>query len=227
MPLTYRSSSQQGNSSGGALTVTKPTGTVDGDLIVVYTQLETNTNSWTAPVGFDLVRTDTIAATYRTDIWVKRASSEPTSWTWTPATTGVWRVAVAVSYSGHTGSGTFVDVHGGTSATINSGNVSAPSVTTTVANDQLLALYNNFNSEPWSYSSGAATTERADFGGMTIYDVLRVSAGATGTTTLSTTSGTQQITAAHVALFESSAEGGGGPPLYIQTRPRITISRRR
>jgi hypothetical protein len=216
MPLAYRSSSQQGNATGGALTVTRPTGTADGDILIVIAYLENGSNTWSSVgAGFTLVDERVNASSgFAASVWIKRAASEPTSWTWTPTSSG-WRTVVVLAYSGGVGLGTILDAANGTTGN-GATTASAPGVTTTAANDLLVAAFTNFQGAAWSYSSGAANTERVDYGGVAAYDVIRATAGATGTTTA--TAGTVDFTAQHVAIFEGQESGGVA---YVQTRPRI------
>jgi hypothetical protein len=76
-------------------TVTKPSGTVDGDLLVAFVSQGNNTpvtintpSGWTLEKTFpDL--TDGLGFDVRNYIYTKVASSEPADWTWTHASTNV------------------------------------------------------------------------------------------------------------------------------------------
>lgn len=210
MPYTYRASTSAGNASGGALTVNKPTGTVDGDLIVVVAYLETDTNTWSSVgSGFTSVITQANTGSFLLQLWYKWAASEPASWTWTP-TTSNWRSVVCASYSGGSGSGVAPDVSAGAQAdTVVNTSQTAPSVTTTAANDLLIFGYGNFSGNNVTTVAGAATNLRVSFGGTTIADAMIASASATGTTNPSNT-GTETYAAVHAAFFLSPGGGGGG-----------------
>lgn len=211
MAYTYRASSSQGNASGSGVTVTKPTGTVDGDLIIVVAYLESDTNTW-ASVGSGFTTSAALTqdntGAFQLQVWWKIAASEPASWTWTPTTGSVWRTVVCASYSGGSGSGERVDVAGGAQGDgvlINS--QTAPSVTTTVADDLLIFAYANFSGTDAATTVGAASNLRVSFGGLIIADATIASPGATGTTRPSDGPGTEDYAALHVALFLSP--GGG------------------
>lgn len=210
MALTYRSNTQAGNASGGSLSVTKPTGVADGDVLVAVGYLESDTNSWTTvPSGWSLVRTNSNAGAFRQDVWLKRASSEGASWTWAP-TSSAWRGITVVAYSGQTGSGsTLYDVLG--TAEIADGDLlpQAPSVTTTVNNETVLAIHSNYSGLN-STESGFATTERTDNGIAIISEGTQATAGATGTTGYST--GTVDHASFHLALLNDTGGGAASPP---------------
>lgn len=214
MAYAYRASTSQGNASGAGLTVTKPAGTADGDLIVVVAYLESDANTWASVgAGFTtaagLVQANTGAFSVR--VWWKIASGEPASWTWTP-TSSAWRTVVAASYSGGSGSGERVDVSGGSQGdSVLVANQTAPSVTTTVADDLLVFAYGNFSGNNDTGTTGAASSMRVWFGGLTIADATIASPGATGTTRPSgAVLGTEDYAALHAAFFLSPGGGGGG-----------------
>lgn len=203
MALAFRNATTQGNASAGSLTVTKPTGTVDGDILLAWAYLETNTNSWaTVPAGWTAIALTgaSNAGKFRMDLWWKRAASEGASWAWIP-TTNAWRTIACVAYSSNTGTGTPIDVTG-TFANGNAVNLAAPSITTTAANDMLLGLGGNFQGAAFT-ESGAAATERVDFGGIVVSEALRVSAGATGTTTFG--AGSADYVVGHTSLLLTSS----------------------
>jgi hypothetical protein len=207
MTLAYRASTAQGDSSGAGLTVTKPAGTVDGDIIIVNAYLELSSNTWSSVgSGFTLLKTNTVSGEFTETIWWKRASSEPASWTWTP-TSNNWRTVTVASYSGNTGSGNAIDVVSGASG---SGTAEAsqlaPTVTTTAANDMLIFLYSCFGGTHPSSLSGACTNLRSSFAQQAIGDSIIATASATGTTH-PVGVGAQDWGASHVALLLADAGG--------------------
>jgi hypothetical protein len=208
---TYRSSSSQGNASGSGLTVTKPAGVADGDLLIVAAYLESDTNTWASVgAGFNTsaALTQDNTGAFQLQVWWKIAASEPASWTWTPTTGGNWRTVVCAAYSGGSGSGERVDVAGGAQGDgVLIGSQTAPSVTTTVADDLLAFAYANFSGTDSATTVGAASNLRVSFGGLIIADATIASPGATGTTRPSDGPGTEDYAALHVAFFLSP--GGG------------------
>lgn len=221
MAYAFRNASTNGGATGGALTVTAPTGLTDGDLIVVVGYLETDTNSW-ASVGSGFTSAGTFVNTgaFLMQVWWKIAASEGASWTWTP-TSSAWRTVVAVAYSGATGSGsTRVDQFGTASQGDSITSSTVNGVTTTVTNDVLLAAAGSFNGQSWSYTSGPASNSRANFAGVAYLDNPTQASGATGNTVLGVTT-SDSLAANHVAFFlDASAGGGSGtPPRGIVTAP--------
>lgn len=205
MALTYRSNTQAGNASGGSLVVTKPTGVADGDVLIAVGYLESDTNSWTTvPSGWSLVRTNSNAGAFRQDVWLKRAASEGASWTWAPNSSN-WRGVTVLAYSGQTGSGsTLYDVLG-TAEIADADTVpQAPSATTTVNSETVLAIHSNYAGLNGT-ETGFATTERADNGTVIVSEGTQATAGATGTTTFSV--GTVDHASFHLALLNDT--GGG------------------
>lgn len=217
MALAYRSGSfvSAGNASGGNLVLNKPTGTADGDivLIVVYFEPDTTTISINTS-GWESLEIANTGSFLLKAFW-KVAASEPASYTLSNSTAGdQWRSAVAVAYSGGTGSGTRLDV----SSTAQADGVivsaqTAPSVTTTGADRMLIYNYGNYSGVDATTMNGAATNLRGSLGGVVIADALRASAGATGTSN-PTDTGTQDYAAMHVALISDLASAAASrlPP---------------
>jgi hypothetical protein len=221
MAYTYRASSSAGNASGAGVTLNKPTGTADGDLLVVVAYLEADTNTWSSVgSGFSSITTQANTGSFLLQVWWKWAASEPASWTWTP-TSSNWRTVVCAAYSGGGGSGSVPDVSGGSQGDGINPNTSqtAPSVTTTAANDMLTFAYGNFNGNNVTATTGAATNLRISFGGVTIADATIATASATGTTAPSAGAvATEDYAAIHAALFLSP--GGGAVTLRERQYPR-------
>lgn len=216
MAFTYRSSTSQGNASGGALTVTKPAGTVDGDLIVVVGYLESDTNTWSGiGSGFTEVKNIDNTGLFDVRVWYKWASGEGASWTWTP-NTNAWRTVTAASYSGGSGSGTQPDVSSSAQGDgVLANSQTAPSVTTTTTDDLLVYGYGNFSGTNITAMIGAATNVRVALGGCSICDANIATASATGTSAPNGGVGTEDYAAAHVAFFLSP--GGGGAATGFMT----------
>jgi hypothetical protein len=211
MTLGFRPGSQTsaGNSTLNSLTVPKGAGVVDNDDMVVVAYLEPDTNTWaTVPSGWTSVFRQANAGAFNIEIFVKRAASEPASWTWIPATTGVWQTAVFDAYSGGTGTGTILDLANGAQAdAVIISNQTAPSIVTTVVNDMLIFGYGNFSGADVTATTGAATNLRVSFGGVAIADAIRASAGATGTTAPLSGPGSETYAAIHAALISDTGSG--------------------
>jgi len=161
MAIAYRSGTTAGNATGTNLTINKPTGTADGDILVVVLYREAG--SWTLPSGWAQWGSDQRDYNnnlYLTVAW-KRASSEGSSYTFNLSTT-TWRIAAMGAFSGCLASGDPIDV-GPTGRGTNeaSGFPIASSITTTTANAMRVALHGNYNGADITvgssgYSAGAA-----------------------------------------------------------------------
>jgi hypothetical protein len=208
MALTYRSSTAStAGGSGDALSVTKPSGVADGDILVAAFYWETAANTITPPAGWTLILKETNvnpSPTIQLVAFWKRASSEPASWTFTPGTNGQWRFYVCAAWSGATGSGDQVDVKGSTHGSNNI--IAPPSVTTTAATETVLMLQNNWNGNDCTYTSGPCPTKRVGFAGLAIWEGTKSTAGATGAGDYRF--GTEDWNAITVAFKDDS--GGGG-----------------
>jgi hypothetical protein len=203
-----------GNVSGGALTVTKPTGTLDGDLIIVVGYLETASNTWASVgSGFVLARAAQAEGTeFTLSVWWKIASGEPASWTWTP-TTSAWRTVVCASYTGATGTGTpRVDQTSTNTGVAQAANFQpAPSVTPTVTGDLLIYSYGNFSGAVVTSVTGAATNLRISTGGITISDNPAATTAATGSSSANGGVGSENFAAQHTTYFLNVAGAATAP----------------
>jgi hypothetical protein len=214
MALAYRSGSfvSSGNASGGNLSLTKPTGTASGDVVVINVYHEPDTNTISVSNGpwesVTIVNTGNMVMT----TFVKRAGgSEPASYTISDATAGnQWRTAAGAAYSGGTGTGTLIDVSGssqGDAVALQT----APSVTTTGANRMVVFAYSNGGGTNATGMTGFCTNLRGSFGGVLIADALQATAGATGTSRPTTGVGSEDYAASHIAIISDT--GGAATSL--------------
>ena len=213
MAYTFAVGASAGNGSGGAITVAKPAGIVDGQLLVWNAYLETDTNTWTGtPSGVTVGASIVNTGIFSLICYWKIASSEMSSasWTFTPNTSN-WRTVVFAAYDGALGTGTSrVDV---TSASQGDGvsqtGQTAPSVTTTVNGDLVVFCYGNFGGTDPTSVGGFCTNLRKTLGGTAISDAVQATAGATGTSDPGGV-GTQDYASMHVAFFLDMGGGAGG-----------------
>jgi hypothetical protein len=80
-PIRYRSSDSNGANSATSITVNKPAGVVDGDVLVGSVSFSTAITFTSAPAGWTQVRISTNGGV-GVGVWVKVASGEPASYTW-------------------------------------------------------------------------------------------------------------------------------------------------
>lgn len=202
MAWSFVNSTSQGANAGGALTVTKPTGAVDGDFAFVAAELEADTLTWSSVgAGFNLIGTITQTGKNSLSLWWKRLNGDPASWTWTPSASAAWRTAVcAVWRGGALGYFNPIDATSNNKGVAQpEANQTAPSVTTTLPNDLLIYVQCSFNSTPITSTSGAAATLRVGFDNISVADSVISAAGATGTTQ-GVGAGTQDFISMHVAV---------------------------
>lgn len=207
MAIAYRSGASGGNGTGTDVTVTKPSGTVDNDILIAVLYREAGT--WTLPSGWSWLITD--YANYNNTAWVgvawKRASSEGSSYVF-QLSTSTWRVVSIGAFSGATTSGNPFDASKASNASAFN-EIFALSISTGAANELAVILTGTFEGDnPTPGSSGYTAGQM--LGGCGLLYKTWASAGATGNISL-TRSGASSgdWVAHHVALIPDTGGGGG------------------
>lgn len=184
MPMNYASQASVTPTSGTTITVSKPTGTVDGDVLIAMISVRASSSSTiTAPSGWTLVGSAGTASSTRTAVYYRVAgTSEPTSYQWTSDLAITDAVGLILRYtpSAPTTPPGSVDATGMGSLV---SPAVAPSVTATGNNDRLIALFSS--GTPGSVPTGMTQRAAIDGGnsGAWAYDQLLTAIGATGTRT--------------------------------------------
>jgi len=154
-PVAFRSASSDGSSSSRtSITISKPAGTVAGD-VMVASIVQNDALPVSAPAGWTSVREDAVGTAIKQSVFVRVAgASEPSSYTWS---LGNYR-RITGGISSYSGVDTAhpIDAHNG--ATGESTSITAPSVTTTTAGAMILHLA-GINAEG-NISPPAGSTER-------------------------------------------------------------------
>lgn len=196
MAIAYRAGTTAGNANGGNLTINKPTGTADGDILVVVLYREAGT--WTLPAGWTQIadQANWEGVMTLTMAW-KRASSEGSSYTFNLSTTS-WRIAAMGAFSGCLASGDPVDVYAANGATAFDEIPDASSITTTVANTMRVCGIGNFNGTDVAVGS-SGFTQGAALGGTELFYAAQAGAGASGVKTFATIEDDNWVTI-HLAL---------------------------
>lgn len=179
MAIAYRSSATAGDSSGGNLTINKPTGTADGDIMIMALYREAGT--WTLPAGWTQVvetRDTGSDAIYLTVAW-KRASSEGSSYSVTLSTT-TWRMGSISSFSGGLASGDPIDTYATDATALDVARLA--SITTSVADTMLVGVFGDYNGSGVSAGTSGMTGVVGPATVSVLY-VAKASAGSTGTVT--------------------------------------------
>ncbi len=197
----------------GTLSLTRPAGVVQGDVLVAQVTARTGGSTMSAPAGWTLVRNDSAGIQVQSAVFVRAATgSEPTSYAF--GTSSGARMAGGMSaYSGVSTTAP-VEVHG--AATGSGTSMSAPSVTTASANTLLLALWTS--RQQAASSTPASMTQRwnvlsggcAGSVGATAADASFAGPGATGVRTATAASAFDWI--------------GQSIALRAATTPRITAN---
>ena len=136
--IAFRAAANGANTGGNSVVLPKPAGTFAGDVLLAAVAVR-GTPTVTAPAGWSTVRTDARTTTYRQVVFVHVVGgSEPSSYTFTFSVAGT-AVGTVAAYSGVDNANP-IDVHGG-QVTSGSATITAPSVTTTASNDELVAFF--------------------------------------------------------------------------------------
>lgn len=203
-PLALR-----GTTTGGAnattLTLNRPAGTQAGDVLIAHVAGRNPSLTMSAPSGWTLIRRDFLASTIDQRLYYRVATtSEPASYAWTAS--GATHLGGGIA--AYSGVNTTTPINAQSGQAVMSASVTAPSVTTTVANTQLVFI----GSLAWGYASfspPAGMVERSEQKTSNVNvssetaDALQAAVGATGarTATASASNGNVgQLIALHPAL---------------------------
>jgi hypothetical protein len=213
-PGTYRSASSATNTPITGLTIAKPTGTTTNDVLLASLTLRGAAITITPPAGWTQVRTDANGSTVNQTIYRKVAGgSEPASYAFTFSVPVSAAVGGMVAYSGVDTTNP-VDVHGG-QTNASSTSVTAPSVTTTVADAMLVGFFGTGNDTSFTTPSGMTERFDTDADGSSQVagaadDVAQAAAGASGTKVA--TAGIAAANVGQLVALKPSASLTRGPP---------------
>ncbi|MFQ5695844.1 MAG: hypothetical protein ACE5HB_07640 [Terriglobia bacterium] len=204
----FRSEAHAGNSSGNSLTITKPAGVVQDDVLVAFIAWEDDMTP-TPPTGWTLKGSVTESATFSGYFWWKRATaSEPADYTFDKGGPARWRTGTIMAYSGAITSGDPVDVFSSNSETVADTTVECLSITTTVDDTAIVALGGNKNGAAnWTPPTGM--TERVDFSApISTADVAQATAGVSGEKVFTAPSSSEDVS----FLLALKPPAGAPPP---------------
>lgn len=180
--------------TSGNLTINKPTGTVQNNVMIAAIAVRPDTATITAPSGWTFVRKDTNASAVPDQLntySMAAGASEPASYSWTiSANTGV--AGGILTFSG-VNTAAPIDVSGGQQVTGTTTSIAAPSVNTTEVNTILVTAHcvtsSGIAGSAWTPPTGMtevvdiSTTSGASGESLGINYVVQTAAGATGTKT--------------------------------------------
>jgi hypothetical protein len=188
--IVFRSASSNGAASG-SLTISKPVGTLEDDVLVASISVRPNTPTISAPAGWILVRrvnngnsnASSLAVYYKV-----AGASEPSSYTWTFSSSSGSAGGIA-AFSGVDTSDP-IDVENGQN-TANSTSHASPSITTTIADAMVVTSHAFTSAASWTSPSGMieacddASVAVPNAGGISfqLNYVTQPSAGVTGAKT--------------------------------------------
>ncbi len=180
-----------GVSASGSVTINKPTGTVQNDVMVAGIAVRPNTATITAPAGWTLLRSTKQAANTANQLstyWKLATASEPASYTFTVGANAGAAGGIA-SFSGVDPSDP-IDVENG-QTTASATTSAARTVTTTSTNDMIVTVHGIASSVTWTPPTGmteaadatSATPTNTNGESLEINYVAQAGIGATGTKT--------------------------------------------
>jgi len=207
----FRSSSTVTNGT----TVAAPSGEASGDLLLASLEVDASSVTVTGPAGWTLLTDKLVgsgSSAFHSQLWSHQAGgSEPASYSFKPSTSA-WTDIGLLDYQ-NVDPTSPVDAAAAADAGV-TGIPSTPSVTTTRADDMVVALFQDFQNGTWSAGSGM--TGRFDFDSNFAEDAIQPAAGATGART-ATNSTTGQMASEIVALRARQADTT--PPTVAMTSP--------
>jgi len=182
-PGTYRSTATAATTPITAIVVNKPAGVVTNDVLLAAVSVD-QTPTITPAAGWTLVRSDANGTTQTQALyWHAAGGSEPATYTFAFGAPVTAAVAGIAAYSG-VNTTTPIDVAAG-QANAASTSITAPSITTTVANTMVVGVFGLDKNATFSPPAGMA--ERWDVDalgtadqGSEAADVAKATAGATG-----------------------------------------------
>jgi hypothetical protein len=178
-PPSFRARSTATNKTSA----TKPTGTAAGDLLLASLEVDADPVTVTGPTGWtkllDTVASPGTSKVFHAQVWYKVAgASEPSSYAWSvPAGT---YVDVAVMAYSNVDPNNPIDASAGSYAGVTA-TPSAPPVTTTAANEMVVALFMNYDFGSWT--AGTGMTSRYNFDSCMAEDAVQAGSGPTGAKT--------------------------------------------
>lgn len=194
MAIAFRAASSGNQTNGCAnfnITMTKPTGTVDNDVLVALVNVRQSCcgapTSITTPSGWQLEDSEvTYTTRTKAELYSKKAASEGASWTVAvdpnASVCNVFSYWLVVAYSG-CDTTTWIDATTTAGTNASSTNLTAPDIVTVTANAMVLNLYSYLGTGTVTDAGG--TTQRVNVqnanGSVYCAEQLFASAGATGT----------------------------------------------
>jgi hypothetical protein len=178
MAASFRSANTN-TSATTSVSVTKPTGVIDGDLLIGVVAVRSTTGSPATPSGWNLLDTTSVGND-KCYSFYKVASGEGASQAFT--CTGATTMTASVMAYKDAHPTLPIDAHASASNSVSVTTVTAPDITTTGLNRTLLRFYAGPSvTTTNAWNSIAGYTEQFDTSGQALDDKLVAAAGAVGT----------------------------------------------
>ena len=217
MTIAFRAEAHAYIQNNTTLTINKPSGTVDGDLMVaVFHAYDGGAgNVFTPPAGWSLIRRINNGGVLSSATYWKIASAEGASYTWTDSVSEYSHIGAIVSYSGDFPVNP-LDAEGGNTYNVDDTSYPANSITTTRQNTLLIFACSHGGTDIASISPPSGMTERVDYyaGALTytiayISDQMIAAAGGTGSKTATGSDNANNKTLFLAAFYESVSTSTG------------------
>ena len=210
-PPSFRSASTVTNGT----TVARPAGVAAGDVLLAALEVDTDPVTITAPAGWTRLVDQIVGqgvTAYHAQLWYRVAgASEPASYTFMPSSS-TWMDVGLLDYQ-NVDPAAPIDAFAARDAGVTN-TPTTGSIVTTVPNDLVVALFQDFDLGAWTPGSGMAG--RYDFDSNLAQDSLQASAGPSGVKT-ATNAVSGQSAAMIVALKAKRADLE--PPTATVTAP--------
>lgn len=206
MAITFRAKADTNEyTTDKTLVVNKPTGTVEGDLMVAAIAYgAADPGAMTPPADWTPIRETANGTTLFLKTYYKIAgASEPASYTWTSANNVTAKVGAICTYYNIDGTPFDVDSY---QANASSTNITAPGLTAAEDNELLVfAGAINIGTSSTTFTPPGGMTERVDvhstyYCSLEMADAIQASAGASGDKVA--TAGSAGINIGHLAAFK-------------------------
>ena len=205
--IAFRSGAKSAWATQASVTVTRPTGTVDGDLLYAYISAE-NVPTISTPSGWQADASFVNGAVFRCAVFTKVANGEGAGgWTWTLGAS-TWSGGIVLAASGGATT-SWVDAVGAGS-TGSASLMTAASISPTESTDLLVYGATDFATSAHTAPTGMSSDTNLSNGESVVYYQVLSSSGATGTREPGTNA-TGTWGAVLIAL-KAAAGGGGAPP---------------
>ena len=223
MAIAYRAHTTAGGSSGTSVAPSKPSGTADSEILIAYLVVGGPSKTITPPSGWTLKDErqgdDPDGTTY---LYWKRASSEPSSWTWSWSGSAYGEIEVG-AYSGAITSGDPIDAFSETVTRSTRTAARPPRDHDDCRRHDARAVHHELGQRPVRQLVGHdRAVRRRGEPNLALYDVAQASAGSSGTKTTTHANSAGNDTIVHLLALKPDT-GGGSVEVTDQATAALTV----